>query len=146
MTPLLPDIGPAWTWALAGLGLAIAEALVPGLFLIWFGLAALATALILAAVDLSWPVQLLVFAVLALVAAGIGRRLTRQDRSDLNRRGHDLVGRRFALETPIAGGSGRWRQGDTTWRIVGPDLPAGTPVRVVALDGATLVVEPTGEG
>ncbi|MBE7219648.1 MAG: NfeD family protein [Caulobacteraceae bacterium] len=142
----LSGLDPAWTWAVAGLALAVAEALIPGLFLIWFGLAALVTAMILAILPLAWPVQLLAFALLALMSAGLGRRLTRQDRSDLNRRGHDLVGRTFTLETPIAGGSGRWRQGDTSWRIVGPDLAAGARVRVVRLDGATLVVEAMSEG
>lgn len=141
MTLSLPDFNPAWGWALAGLALAIAEALIPGLFLVWFGLAALALAAVLAVVSLTWPVQLLAFAVLALAAAGLGRRLTRHDRSALNQRGHDLVGRTFTLDSPITQGTGRLRQGDTSWRITGPDLPAATRVRVVGLDGTTLMVE-----
>lgn len=138
---MIPDIGAGWGWALVGLLLAIGEALAPGIFLIWFGVAALATGAIAAAVTLAWPVQLLLFAVLAPLAAIAGRRLTRHDVSDLNRRGHDLVGRSFPLETPIAAGIGRWRLDDTSWRLAGPDLPAGARVRVVRLDGATLVVE-----
>lgn len=141
MIAAMSEIGAGWTWALVGLALAVGELLLPGVFLIWFGFAALATAAIVALVALPWPIQLLVFAVLALVAVVGGRRLTRHDRSELNRRGHDLVGRRFALEAPIAAGVGRWRQGDTSWRLTGPDLPAGAQVRVVRLDGATLVVE-----
>jgi membrane protein implicated in regulation of membrane protease activity len=31
--------------------------------------------------------------------------------------------------------------GDGTWTVSGPDLPAGTAVRVTAVDGNILVVE-----
>ena len=47
------------------------------------------------------------------------------------------------LDTPIAGGQGRIRVDDSVWRITGPDAPAGASVRVVRVDGATLVVEST---
>ena len=30
---------------------------------------------------------------------------------------------------------------DSTWRVKGPDLPAGTHVRVVGVDGVVFVVE-----
>jgi inner membrane protein len=59
----------------------------------------------------------------------------------LNRRGHALIGRVFTLETPIVDGAGRIRVGDSSWRVVGPSAPAGASVRVVRVDGATLVVE-----
>ncbi|HEY0917405.1 MAG TPA: NfeD family protein [Solimonas sp.] len=34
------------------------------------------------------------------------------------------------------------RVDDSQWRITGPDVPAGTQVRVTRADGATLHVEP----
>ena len=61
--------------------------------------------------------------------------------SALNRRGHALVGQTFTLEAPIADGSGRIRVGNSSWRVTGPNAPAGASVRVVRADGATLVVE-----
>jgi membrane protein implicated in regulation of membrane protease activity len=31
--------------------------------------------------------------------------------------------------------------GDSSWRVIGPDLPRGVSVRVLRVEGATLVVE-----
>ena len=39
------------------------------------------------------------------------------------------------------GGEGRIRVDDSSWRVTGPNQPAGAAVRVVRVDGATLVVE-----
>ena len=75
MTSSLVEIGAAWVWALLGLALAVGEALAPGIFLIWFGLAALATAALVAVIapacPVPWPIQLLLFAALALLAAAM---------------------------------------------------------------------------
>ena len=90
---------------------------------------------------------MLVFAALAVVAVVIGRMVTRPRDEDeggrppLNRRGQALVGRVFTLENPIQEGCGRIRVDDSSWRVTGPDAPAGARVRVVRIDGATLVVE-----
>ena len=76
-----------------------------------------------------------------------GRRLMHRhgwDRSeapDLNDRGKQLVGKVAVLTQPIAGGNGRARIGDTTWRVAGPDLPEGARVRVTGAKAETLEVE-----
>ena len=59
----------------------------------------------------------------------------------LNRRSDALVGRVFTLEKPIMDGSGSVRVDDTVWRVSGPDSPAGSKVKVVRADGASLTVE-----
>jgi hypothetical protein len=89
---------------------------------------------------------LLTFAVFGLISVAAGRQLWRNRPGDpahptLNRRGADLIGRTFLLERAIASGQGRVRVGDTLWLVRGPDLPVGATVRVVGVDGATLVVE-----
>jgi membrane protein implicated in regulation of membrane protease activity len=71
----------------------------------------------------------------------------RRDDSDqplLNRRSEQLVGKVATLTEPIRDGHGRVRIGDTMWRVTGPDLPAGTQVRVKAATATDLelVVEP----
>jgi inner membrane protein len=137
----------AWAWILLGLALAALELLSPGIFLIWLGLAAILTGLVDGGLDLSWQASTLLFAALSVAAVLAGRAISRpavqkDDASALNRRGEALVGRSFTLEAPIAGGEGRVRVGDSSWRVTGPDAPAGSAVRVVRVDGSTLVVEP----
>ena len=146
MADVLQSLG-AWSWMVLGLVLMGLELLAPGVFLIWLGLAAVLTGLLDAALGLSWQTALLVFAALAVVAVVSGRLLTRArdeeetGRPPLNRRGHALVGRVFTLEAPMVEGCGRIRVDDSSWRVVGPDAPAGARVRVVRVDGATLVVQ-----
>ncbi|HEX2553586.1 MAG TPA: NfeD family protein [Microvirga sp.] len=135
-----------WVWIILGLVLFAAEAVAPGIFLIWFGLAAILTGLADAWFGLSWQAAFLVFAGLSVAAVLVGRAVTggaRQvSREDgLNRRGQDFVGRVFVLDAAIAHGEGRVRVGDSSWRLTGPDAPAGASVRVVRVEGGTLVVE-----
>jgi membrane protein implicated in regulation of membrane protease activity len=63
------------------------------------------------------------------------------DQPDLNRRPAQLVGRVVAIEEPIVHGRGKVRIGDTLWEVEGPDVPAGTEMRVTASKGAVLRVE-----
>ena len=143
---VIDNLGP-WSWIILGLVLMGLELVAPGAFLLWLGLAAVLTGLVDWAFGLSWQAAALVFAVLSVGAVLIGRAVTRsRDEEDagrpaLNRRGASLVGHVFTLDSPIVGGSGRIRVDDSSWRIVGPDTPAGASVRVVRVEGATLVVE-----
>lgn len=147
MLAYLSGLG-AWAWVIAGAVLMGLELAVPGGFLLWLGLAALGTGLVVGLVGLPWQAAVLLFAVLAPALVIAGRRLMRagpdgtaRDLPHLNRRGQALVGQVFTLEAPIANGEGRVRLGDSSWRVVGPDLPERARVRVVRVDGATLVVE-----
>ena len=63
------------------------------------------------------------------------------DEPTLNRRGHQYVGRVFTLDAPIVNGVGKIRVDDSTWKVVGPDVPAGVRVRVSGVDGTVLQVE-----
>jgi inner membrane protein len=143
----IASLGP-WAWVVLGLILMGLELLAPGVFLVWLGLAALLTGALDWAFALSWQAAAISFAVLALGAVLLGRAVTRRpDEEDeatrgLNRRGQVLVGRVFTLDAPIVEGSGRIRVADSSWRVTGPSAPAGASVRVVRVDGATLVVEP----
>jgi membrane protein implicated in regulation of membrane protease activity len=147
MGVLAEALGP-WTWIVTGVVLVGLDMLAPGVFLIWLGFAAILTGLADWALGMSWQGQALAFVVLAIAAVALGRQLTRhRDEEDpsrpaLNRRGHNLVGRAFTLDSPIVAGCGRIRVDDSFWRVVGPDAPAGASVRVVRVDGSSLVVEP----
>ncbi|MGX5733910.1 NfeD family protein [Bosea thiooxidans] len=146
MLEILTDHG-GWSWVILGLLLIGGELLAPGVFLIWLGLAALLTGLVVGLTGLGWQGAMLVFAALA-VACVIGGRLLTRRRSEepdaatgLNDRGRQLIGKVFRLETTMTGGEGRIRVGDSSWRVIGPELLAGSEVKVVRVEGATLVVE-----
>jgi hypothetical protein len=136
-----------WSWVVLGLVLIGGEMLAPGAFLVWLGLAALVTGVVVGATGLAWQGAALVFAALCVVSVLAGRMLTRRksDEPDaatgLNDRGRQLVGKVFRLEATMLGGEGRIRIGDSSWRITGPELLAGAEVKVVRVEGATLIVE-----
>jgi membrane protein implicated in regulation of membrane protease activity len=135
-----------WNWLIAGGVLLILELLVPGAFMLWLGIAAILTGALSFAVSPSWQSQWIAFAVLSAVLVPIWLRVSRSsknitDQPFLNRRNVGLVGRGFTLEKPIVNGTGTVRIDDTIWRIAGPDMPAGSRVKVVRADGAELWVE-----
>ena len=143
------ELGP-WTWWIVGLIFLGLEILVPGVFLLWIGLAAIvvgaASFPLWGMAFWSWQAQLLVFAVLAVAFALIGRKLAgsnaETDQPMLNRRVEGLVGRTATLEEPISEGKGRIRLDDTTWIVKGPDMPAGARVRITIAQAGGLTVEP----
>ena len=59
----------------------------------------------------------------------------------MNRRTAALVGQVVSLERAIVDGRGRVQIADAYWEVTGPDLPAGTRVRIVGGDAMTLQVE-----
>jgi membrane protein implicated in regulation of membrane protease activity len=137
----------AWAWIILGLLLMVVELLAPGIFFLWLGLAAMATGVLDSLLGLSWQAASLTFAVLAVGAVVLGRWVTRSKGQPsaqepfLNQRGQALVGRVFTLETPIKDGEGRIRIDDSSWRVVGADRFKGAKVRIVRVEGATLVVD-----
>jgi len=143
---LLP-IDPHWAWLiLAGL-LFIAEIMVPGIFLIWIGMAALVTGLATLALGIPEPLQFALFAMLAIAAVFAGRRwfaLNPIESSDplLNDRAARLVGETVTVVEAIAGGEGRVRVGDGVWPAKGADAPLGARLRVIGIDRGLLRVEP----
>lgn len=145
---ILIELGP-WSWLVLGFILLALEIVVPGVFLVWIGLAAIVTGILSIALwDAGfwpWQAQVLVFLLLSLIAAWAGARLVRSretltDEPLLNQRAEQLVGRTAVLDEAIREGRGRIRLGDTLWLVTGPDLPAGTRVRVVAARGGELSV------
>src|SRR3954447_658333 len=134
-------------WLIFSLVLMALELTAPGAFLFWLGLAALLVGVLSFAFQPSWQVQILLFALFAAAAVPLWRRLARRDGGAsasnpfLNKRADALVGRVFTLEKPIVDGSGTVRIDDTVWRVAGPDLPAGSRVRIARADGASLTVE-----
>ena len=141
------DLVAHYGWWLLALVLIAAEMIAPGYFLLWIGIAAAAVGVIVwfapAAPAL---VQAILFAVFAIASCLVYWKFLRpvaerrDDQPLLNRRGAQLVGQRFIVSDAIVNGRGKIRVGDGEWLASGPDMPAGSEVEVVAVDGTTLTV------
>jgi len=146
MTAML-DIEPHYAWLTIALVLAVAEMAIPGVFLIWMAGAALVTGLLSWVLPLGMPIQIVIFAVLSILAVFMGRRyLVRHPvvSADplMNRRGDRAVGEMVVVTQAIVGGSGRVRLGDSEWLARGADAAAGTRLTVTGIDGSVLLVAP----
>ncbi len=138
-----------WHWLIAGVGLVVIELLLPGTFFLWMGVSAGVTGLLLLVLpEFDWQYQMLVFSGLSILSIYVGRKFWRPgaiatDRPFLNRRGDQHIGRVYRLEEAIQAGRGKARVGDSLWLVSGEDMPAGTEVKVTAVEGTVLQVERT---
>lgn len=143
----LTNLDPHWSWLALGLVLAVAEMAIPGVFLIWLSGAAILTGVVTWILPIGLPVQIVLFALLAVIAVFLGKRYLGRNPihpadPDLNNRGARLLGDTVIITQPIDGGTGRARHGDTEWLVKGPDAASGTRMRIAGHQGTVLVVEP----
>ncbi len=144
MADLLSRLG-IWNWLIIGVVLMGIETFAPGVFMLWLGLAALIVGVLSFGIVWSWQIQVLVFALLSIAMVPLwrnfsGRNARPTDKPFLNKRAEGLVGRVFTLEKPIVDGIGTVKIDDTVWRVSGPDALAGSRVKIVSADGASLQV------
>jgi len=136
-----------WHWWILAVALIIVEILLPSFFALWLAIAAALTGLLLLIFPaLSWEWQLLLFALFSVVSIVAWRRYYQKhpiktDEPMLNRRGEGYLGRELTLSQPIIDGIGKIRLDDSTWKVQGPDCPAGTRIRITALNNVVFTVE-----
>lgn len=145
---MLAKLG-VWNWLILAAILFVLEVMSPGIFLMWFGMAAAVTALIAFAYDISWQWQLIWFCGLSLAAVLLAAKYLRKhplesERPLLNERAVQLIGQSFDLIDPIVNGRGSIKTGDTIWRVEGPELSKGARIKVIGADGTLLKVVPAG--
>lgn len=143
----LSSLEQHYLWLALGLFLAAAEIMVPGLFLFWLGLAALITGFLVWALPIAVPLQIVIFAGIAIVTVFMGRSYIRRNPIEaadpkMNKRGDRMTGETATVVAAISGGSGRVKHGDSEWLARGPDMAEGASVRITGSDGAILLVEP----
>jgi membrane protein implicated in regulation of membrane protease activity len=139
----------AWNWMILAAILFVLELTAPGIFFMWFALAAAVTGLIVFRYDVSWQWQLIWFCGLSLAAVLMAAKYLRKhplesERPLLNERAVQLIGQSFDLVDPIVNGRGSIKTGDTIWRVEGPELPKGARIKVIGADGTLLKVVAVG--
>ncbi len=151
------DLNDIWTfitdhqataWISLALLLLAGEMLLPGVYLLWLGVAALLAGLVaLVLPDPGFALHGTIFALTAIVSVYVANRFFygrdgEPEDNDLNQRGETYVGQVFEVITPIENGRGAVRVGDSRWLATGPDADIGTRMRVTRVDGTLMVVEP----
>ncbi len=137
-----------WHWWVLAAGLIVLEMIMPSTVRLWPGIAAgIVGFVLLASPDMDWQVQVLLFAVLSVISLSLWlgmlrSRFVHSEETNLNRRGTEYIGREYLLEEAIVNRTGQLNIDDTNWRVAGEDVEAGKRVRVVAMDGAVLKVDP----
>lgn len=144
---MFDGVNPSILWGIFAVVLAASEMIVPGVFLIWLGVAAALTAGLTLIMPLGTHFQLLAFAIFTAISVSGGRLwyLSHPVESEdplLNDRAARLLGRELLVVEPINHGVGRVRVDDGSWTATGPDVDAGTYVVVTGTKGSALVVEP----
>ena len=137
-----------WHWLILGFVLLIAEIAMPGVFLLWWGLAAIVVAGIMKLFPtLPLSALVVIYAIIAIILSIIWWRYQHskdqadQSQSVLNQRDHAMIGARGKVLEMAENGIGRGAFGDTTWRIQGEHLNVNDLVVVERVDGITLLVK-----
>ena len=105
---------PGIVWLVAGAVLLVLEVLLPGVFLMWLGLAGLGTGALVLATGIGLGVQVVSAAFFAAIAIGVGLRLRGPKGVVINTAQAGLIGR-DARVLRVEGGTIRVRVGDSDW-------------------------------
>jgi membrane protein implicated in regulation of membrane protease activity len=139
----------ATKWGILGLLLVGLELITGTTYILWPAVAALAMAVLVFFLPLSWELQLVLFFILSTVLLVVGHMYLKPimksgEPSDLNDPGRTMLGRRVTAITDFDGGHGRVTVGDTQWKAStdSGDPQIGDALVITAIAGATLIVEP----
>ncbi len=139
-------IDAPWLWLIGGVLLGIAEMVIPGVYLMWIGSAAVLTGVLALLLPIGVTAQFAIFAVTTIAAIYVGRRflmanpITSADPL-LNDKGARLVGTIVTAVEPVDALSGRVKVGDGVWSARGVEAAVGDRLRVTGTDGGVLMVE-----
>lgn len=134
-------------WLILAAILAIAELMLPGVYLTFIAMGAAVTGVLaLLFPELGLAGQLVSFAAWSTVFVLIGKRWyganpVPSSDPDLNNRAARMIGQTVTVVEAIEGGTGRVRVGDGEWPAEGPDLAAGAKARIAGVRGGVVVVE-----
>jgi membrane protein implicated in regulation of membrane protease activity len=138
-----------WIWGIVGLALLAAELALPGFYLLWLGLAALIVCAFTAVFDIALKAQLLLFGASAIATCvagwffyrGMLKSSPAMNADDVNEGAAQMLGSMGEVVEACVSGQIRVKVRDSVWLATGPDLAAGTRVRVVGQTGTVLRIE-----
>lgn len=134
-------------WLILGFVLLALELIIPGVFIMWWGLSAILLAILVWLLpELSVSIQMSGFAILAIIFSLMWWKYQHsKDKQDdkstsLNSREQSMIGMQGTIVEILENGIARGKFGDTTWRVIGAGLNLGDKVQVQRVDGITLYV------
>ncbi len=137
-------------WLILGFALLVAEVATGTTYILWVAFSALITGIVTFILPFGWEMQFLLFVLVSIALLYVGQVYVRPkfkggEPSDLNERARALEGTEVKAASDFETGIGRVHVGDTQWRArtkSGANVKAGTVLKVLNVDGTTLVVEP----
>lgn len=146
MMPFL--LAPYWYWFIAAAGLLMLELILPGIFLVWLGLAAALVGMFLVWVpeaSPAWQLAVLAGSMCISVAAGLlwQKKLRRQQSNSLNQGLEGFIGHRVQVSQAFQHGQGRVQLEDSSYAATcAVEMAKGQMAIVIAVRHDQLVVAP----
>ncbi len=147
-------IGGFWGWFIVGVLMMIVELFIPGVFIVWIGIGALLTGIVVSFFrELPMSYQLLIFAGFSTISVFLGWFAygkafgvsEKEKYPFLNQGAKEYIGKSFPLVTPIEDGQGQVKIGDSVWPVkADKPLKSGEMVTVDRVDGIVLHVSKKG--
>ena len=131
-------------WILIGVVLLALEIFTTSFFLLFFGIAALAVALLLFFIPFSLPIQILIFTILSALFFFAGKKIIKKTKKS-DDHPEDAMIHQIGTANTSSNESGYLKVlvGDTVWNAkCSTHLKKGQQVKVVAINNLTLEVEP----
>ena len=136
-------------WFTFGLILVLLELFIPGTYLIWFGLAAFVTGVLVSCIELSGIEILVYFALASAMFAGIGwyvytkiinKSKVPEKYKYLNDMAGSYIGKVYNLSEDAVDGRAKAKIGDTFWLVeVEGNLKKGDKVKITGVENGVIL-------
>jgi membrane protein implicated in regulation of membrane protease activity len=143
-------ISEMYVWLSLGVALLVVEMLSTTVYFLLMAIAAFILAILVSFIKIDHSWQFFIFASISVLEVFVWRLVrnklpqsveNRQGANDLNNRLSKFIGQEVELEEATHNGRGRVRLEDSYWTVLGADLPKGSKVRIVSVDGMSFHVE-----
>lgn len=131
----------AWQWMSVGIAFLALELMLPGIFMLWFGISGLLTSGLVYLLGFSGAYAIIIFLALGVLVSIFGYKYQKQTAQLVNNPQNKMIGKIITLQEPILNNHARAKIGDSYWTLSGPDAPTGSKVKITQISGNVLIVE-----